>query len=64
MGKKQSNPPPPENSRSKPPPGPPGRTFKNGFFGRRETQESILARKNYEVYMRGWRDGLNFTRSI
>jgi len=41
----------------KPPPGPPGRTFRFTIFGSKETKESIRARQDYEVYMRGYRDG-------
>ena len=60
MTKKQSNPPPPDKKyRPKPPPPPPGRTCRTGFFGMRETKESIRAGEDYEVYMRGYRDGRN-----
>lgn len=40
-----------------PPPPPPSRTIRDGLFGQRETKESIRAREDYEVYMRGWSAG-------
>lgn len=46
-------------NRPTPPPGPPCRIIRDGFFGSKETKESIRAREDYEVYMRGWKAGFN-----
>ncbi len=41
------------------PPGPPGETFKETLFrGLVETKESIQARRDYEMFMRGYRFAL------
>jgi len=40
-----------------PPPGPPTRSFREGWFGFRETKESKARLAEYKVYMRGWKDG-------
>jgi len=42
----------------KPPEPPPNRTFRCGLLGDKETKESIKLREDYEIYMRGYRDGL------
>lgn len=42
-----------------PPPPPPLRTFKQGFFGCRETEESKQKTRNYENFMRGYNYALN-----
>lgn len=48
------NPPPPENYvKPVPPPAPPNRVFKCGFFGMKETDESIRATKQ-------WFEGINY----
>ncbi len=45
-----------------PPPPPPGREFKSGIFGTRETKESIRAREDWEIYMKGYNHGLSIGR--
>jgi hypothetical protein len=47
-----------EDANPLPPPPPPPRTV--GFFG--ETRESIRARREYEIYMRGWQQGFAAAR--
>ena len=42
-----------------PPKGPPGRTYKDfGFFGNRETKESVRAREDYTIYIKAYMEGL------
>jgi hypothetical protein len=59
MSKKQSNPMPENVKRPKPPPGPPFRTMKETFFsGLIETKQSMQARHDYEMFMKGYRFAL------
>jgi len=37
------------------PPPPPARQFKTGFFGTTETKKSIQNRRDYEMFMKGYR---------
>lgn len=57
--KKQSNPPPPKCGKGPPPPAPPNRMFVQGLMGEYETAQSIQRRKDYEIYMKGWKAGYN-----
>jgi len=60
--KKQSNPMPPDISKKPPPPPapPPCRTFRDiPFVGLVEIKESKLKTRDWENYMRGYRDGRN-----
>ena len=61
MGKKGSNPNPPDIScKPSPPPPPPKRIYKDiPFVGLVETKESKTESRDYEIYMKGWRDGFN-----
>lgn len=59
--RKGSNPPPPVGmKRAPPPPSPPLR--KVGFFG--ETRDSIRAREDYQVFMAGYRAGVQFAMEM
>jgi hypothetical protein len=60
--KKASNPLPEGIERPPAPPSPPPmRTFKETFlYGLIETEESKLRRRDYDNYMRGYRDALGW----
>lgn len=53
MNKKGSN-PHPSGVRPNPPPGPPGRTFEYNWFSSGETKDSIRAREDYRMFMKGY----------
>lgn len=55
----QSDSPPQGLRKPSPPPGPPNRSFAIGLFGEYETKDSIRQREDYEIYMKGWKDGIN-----